>query len=509
MKKPQRSGVKEKKKKFHQLRLQISVWFIGLLLLSMVITTVINGLFLEHYYISKKTEVLQEAVENLEDLKVETASDGSSSAEVSDAMFKGSSENNLTWIVITADGQTVCAVGSNEDLLEARLVGYVYDLDKKKDHAKVIQQNDSYVIQQVSDRFAGMEYVESWGEMDNGCYFLIRTPLESIRESVSISNKFYFYVGIMIIVISGLVIWFVTKRITRPISELTLLSTKMSDLDFEAKYQSHSGNEIDELGENFNRMSEQLEKTISELKSANNQLQKDIENKERIDQMRQEFLNNVSHELKTPIALVQGYAEGLKENISEDPESREFYCDVIMDEAGKMNKLVRNLLTLNQLESGWVVLRLARFFFVSVIGGVLQSMYNMIQQKEAKVSFNADKPVYVWADEFKIEEVVTNYTSNALNHLDGEKEIEIRVFTEGDHVKVTVFNTGRPIPEADVPNLWNKFYKVDKARTREYGGSGIGLSIVKAIMEGLHQQYGVKNYDNGVEFWFTLDKKNQ
>ena len=381
MKKPQRSGVKVKKKKFHPLRLQISVWFIGLLLLSMVITTVINGLFLEHYYISKKTEVLQEAVENLEDLKVETTSDGSCSAEVSDAMFKDSSENNLTWIVITADGQTVCAVGSNEDLLEARLVGYVYDLDKKNDHAKVIQQNDNYVIQQVSDRFAGMEYVESWGEMDNGCYFLIRTPLESIRESVSISNKFYFYVGIMIIVISGLVIWFVTKRITRPISELTLLSTKMSDLDFEAKYQSHSGNEIDELGENFNRMSEQLEKTISELKSANNQLQKDIENKERIDQMRQEFLNNVSHELKTPIALVQGYAEGLKENISEDPESREFYCDVIMDEAGKMNKLVRNLLTLNQLESGRDEMTVERFDIVSVIRGVLQSMDIMIQQK--------------------------------------------------------------------------------------------------------------------------------
>ena len=145
--------------------------------------------------------------------------------------------------------------------------------------------------------------MESWGELKNGCYFLIRTPLESIRESVSISNKFYFYVGILIIVVSGFVIWFVTKRITRPISELTLLSTKMSELDFETKYQSHAGNEIDELGENFNRMSEQLEKTISELKSANNELQKDIENKERIDQMRQEFLNNVSHELKTPIAL--------------------------------------------------------------------------------------------------------------------------------------------------------------------------------------------------------------
>ena len=511
MKPKKKTAGKSEKRKFHPLRQQIEFWFIGLFLLSMVITTVINGLFLEHYYISKKTDVLQEAVKNLEALKMTTDSDGKCSADISDEMFKDSSENNLTWVVITADGQTVCSVGSNEDLLEARLVGYAYDLDQKKDdHAKTLQQNENYVIQQVRDRFAGMEYVESWGELKNGCYFLIRTPLESIRESVSISNKFYFYVGILIIVVSGFVIWFVTKRITRPISELTLLSTKMSELDFETKYQSHAGNEIDELGENFNRMSEQLEKTISELKSANNELQKDIENKERIDQMRQEFLNNVSHELKTPIALVQGYAEeGLKENISEDPESREFYCDVIMDEASKMNKLVRNLLTLNQLESGRDEMTVERFDIVTLIRGVLQSMDIMIQQKEAKVSFDAEKPVYVWADEFKIEEVVTNYTSNALNHLDGEKEIEIRVLTEENHVKVTVFNTGTPIPEEDIPNLWNKFYKVDKARTREYGGSGIGLSIVKAIMEGLHQQYGVQNYDNGVEFWFTLDRKNQ
>ena len=507
MKKPQRSGVKEKKKKFHPLRLQISVWFIGLLLLSMVITTVINGLFLEHYYISKKTEVLQDAVRNLEDLKVETTSDGSCSAEVSDAMFKGSSENNLTWIVITADGQTVCAVGSNEDLLEARLVGYVYDLDKKNDHAKVIQQNDNYVIQQVSDRFAGMEYVESWGEMDNGCYFLIRTPLESIRESVSISNKFYFYVGIMIIVISGLVIWFVTKRITRPISELTLLSTKMSDLDFEAKYQSHSGNEIDELGENFNRMSEQLEKTISELKSANNQLQKDIENKERIDQMRQEFLNNVSHELKTPIALVQGYAEGLKENISEDPESREFYCEVIMDESSKMNQMVKKLLTLNQLEFGNDQVNMERFDLTSLIQGVIQSSQILAQQAEVEIMFHQTEPLHVWGDEFKVEEVITNYVTNAIHYAKNEKKIDIRCTQENGVIRTSVFNTGDAIPEEELDKIWIKFYKVDKARTREYGGSGIGLSIVKAIMESMNQQCGVKNYDNGVEFWFTLDRK--
>ena len=124
-----------------------------------------------------------------------------------------------------------------------------------------------------------------------------------------------------------------------------------------------------------------------------------------------------------------------------------------------------------------------RFDIVSLIRGVLGSMHIMIEQKEATVIFEETEPVYVWADEFKIEEVVTNYTSNALNHLDGERKVEIKVLQEEDCVKVTVFNTGTPIPEEDIPNLWNKFYKVDKARTREYGGSGIGLAIVKKIIE--------------------------
>lgn len=343
--------------------------------------------------------------------------------------------------------------------------------------------------------------------LDEDHYFIIRTPLESIRESADISNKFYFAVGLAIIIVSGMMIMVVTKRITRPISELTELSKKMSDLDFEARYESKVGNEIDMLGDNFNRMSTQLENTISELKSANNELQRDIEDKIKIDKMRKEFLDNVSHELKTPIALIQGYAEGLKENISDDPESREFYCDVIMDEASKMNKLVKNLLTLNQLESGKDAVVMERFDIVSLIRGVLQTMDIMIGQKKAKVIFDEQKPIYVWADEFKTEEVVTNYVSNALNHLDGDRQIEIKLVDEDSRVKVTVFNNGTPIPEADIPNLWNKFYKVDKARTREYGGSGIGLSIVKAIMESMNQEYGVQNFDNGVEFWFTLDRK--
>jgi signal transduction histidine kinase len=115
------------------------------------------------------------------------------------------------------------------------------------------------------------------------------------------------------------------------------------------------------------------------------------------------------------------------------------------------------------------------------------------------------EPIYVWADEFKTEEVIMNYYTNALNHLDGECVIEIKLEKIDDKVRVSVFNTGEPIPEDSIDHIWEKFYKVDKARTREYGGSGVGLSIVKAIMDSMHQEYGVRNYDNGVEFWFELE----
>jgi signal transduction histidine kinase len=114
-------------------------------------------------------------------------------------------------------------------------------------------------------------------------------------------------------------------------------------------------------------------------------------------------------------------------------------------------------------------------------------------------------PIYVWADEFKVEEVFANYFTNAVNHCENEKIIEVKLTENDGTVMISVFNSGKPIPDDSVDHIWDKFYKVDKARTREYGGSGVGLSIVKAIMEAFNQQYGVQNYEDGVMFWFELD----
>lgn len=505
----------DKNMKHSTLKKQISILFTGLLVLAVFLIILVNALFLERFYISKKKEGLLTAMEYLERLETEHSEGSTESGaltledeEIPEDLRKLCSKNNLEWIIITEENGVIAYAGDTPALLRDRLFGYIYQLDTIKTKAKILKQTDRYVLQVVQDRFASMDYEEIWGLLKKGNYYLIRTPLESIRESVSISNHFYVYVGIAMLLVSGCAILFLTSRITRPISELTSLSARMKNLDFEARYLSHAGNEIDVLGENFNQMSEQLEQTISELKSANNELQRDIANKVEAEKRRTEFLNNVSHELKTPIALVQGYAEGLRDQISDDPESMEFYCDVIIDEAAKMNKLVKNLLTLNSLESGSDAPVMERFDLVPLAKGVLQSMDIMIRQKEAKLLFDENQPpVYVWADEFKIEEVLTNYVSNALNHLEGDNQIEICIHKEESDVRVTVFNTGQPIPEEDLDKLWNKFYKVDKARSREYGGSGIGLSIVKAIMEGMRQEYGVCNYDNGVEFWFTLDRK--
>lgn len=366
-------------------------------------------------------------------------------------------------------------------------------------------ETENYSIFSLYDARMKSQYIELVGFLESGEIVLMRSNMESMQESVKVANKFLVYAGIGSAVIISIIMFFVSRRFTGPVLQLAGIAKRMTELDFDVKYKVRSRDEIGELGNSINVLAEQLEKTISELKSANNELQMDIEKKTQADEVRKEFLSNVTHELKTPIALIQGYAEGLKDNISESSEDREFYCDVIIDEAGKMNAMVKKLLTLNHLEFGTTPVELARFDLTELIQAVLNSTEILAKQKQVTVHFEQTEPLYVWADEYMIEEVLTNYISNAFHHVSGANIIEVKVIPQGSHVRVAVFNTGSPIPEEELEKVWIKFYKVDKARTREYGGSGIGLSIVQAIMKAHNQAYGVKNHPSGVEFWFELD----
>ena len=484
---------------------QIAIIFIGLIVAIVAITILLNNQFLGSYYVYHKQETLIDVYGKMEAAVTQSGDSYQSMAEELNEVIE---IGNLSFIIVTGDNQRLLTSTSNEfqtSTMTQQLRGYL--LNKNQARGELLQASENYEIRRAHDMLDENEYLEMWGFLKDGSIFLVRTPLESIMESVTLSNRFFLFVIGVMLALGSVLIWYFSKRIANPILELANLSEQMANLDFNAKYMSGGENEIGVLGRNFNAMSEKLETTISELKRANYELERDIRKKEEIETMRTEFIGNVSHELKTPIALIQGYAEGLKEGISDDPESRAFYCDVIMDEATKMNHMVKNLLTLNQLELGEEEVVFERFDIVEMIEGVIQSAEIIIQQKNADVRLRADKPTYVWSDEWKVEQVFRNYFSNALNHLDGEKIIDIQVTKQGENVRISVFNTGNQIPEEDIDQIWNKFYKVDKARTREYGGNGIGLSIVKAIMDSFRKEYGVKNYNNGVQFWFELDTK--
>ncbi|WP_167954684.1 sensor histidine kinase [Anaerosporobacter faecicola] len=398
-------------------------------------------------------------------------------------------------------------IDQQREQLSERVGTYLLNRKNNRSVMKELSTSKNYGIYKIYDERMESYYIELFGVLDNGYIIYLRSNFESMQESVRIANKFLAYVGIIGTLMGIIVAMFVSKSFTRPIHQLSGIAKKMAKLDFDVKYTVTTKDEIGELGTSINTLSEKLEETISELKNANNELKSDIQNKIQIDEMRKEFLSNVTHELKTPIALIQGYAEGLLDNINEDEESRNFYCEVIIDEASKMNNMVKRLLSLNQIEFGKNQVNIERFDIVALIHGALNSTNILIQKKEAKVQFALTEPIDVWADEYMIEEVVTNYISNALNHLDYDKIIDIKIEQKIDCVRVSVFNTGDPIPSEDIDKIWIKFYKVDKARTREYGGNGIGLSIVKAIMSSHNRACGVINHDNGVEFWFELDTK--
>lgn len=495
-----------KKTEKGSLTKEIAFIISGLVVGTVILCWILNTVFLEKYYVINKRSILEDGFRVID----ETSAMGNLENPDFDVTFDNLCANgNITVLIIDSDRTIVRSSMNDPQKMLLEFMDIIFG--GQNETVTILAQQDNYMIQRRTDSRLDAEYLVLYGTLSNGNMILMRSALESIRESVKVSNQFLLYIGMSAIGMSLIVVFIVSKRVTNPILELTNISKRMTELDFEAKYclREVKQNEIDELGAHMNEMSQKLEYTISELKSANNQLLIDIEKKTQIDHMRKEFLSNVSHELKTPLALIQGYAEGLKECINEDEQSREFYCDVIIDEAEKMNLMVKKLLTLNQLESGGEVATMEHFNLTELIAGVLHSAEILLEQNGVKVKEVPTIPVYVWADEFMVEEVFTNYLSNAIHHAKREKEISIHYQYLENRIRVSVFNTGDLIPEDDIDKIWMKFYKVDKARTREYGGSGIGLSIVKAIMESLHRECGVLNHENGVEFWFELDAGNR
>ncbi len=362
-----------------------------------------------------------------------------------------------------------------------------------------------YHISRNKDVILKTDYFDLIGMLNNGYLIIIRAPISQIESAMVVVTKLFYFVAAGLLICGFMFMFAFSNIFSAPIKRLSHAAKRMTQLEFDVKVPVYTKDEIGELGKSMNEMSNKLEKTISELKAANIKLEQDIKEKQQIDDMRKEFLSHVSHELKTPIALVQGYAEGLKDNLFDDPESMEFYADVIIDEAHKMNILVKKLLDLNEIEFGTEPLKIERFELVDFIKDIINASKILIEDVDATVEFSESSPVFVWADEYMIEEVFTNYLTNAIHYVTKGGKIKIFFEKMETDIRVNVYNQGEHIAPEDIDKLFIKFYKSDKARTREYGGNGIGLSIVAATMHAHGKKYGVYNTDGGVVFYFDLD----
>ena len=476
-------------------------------LLIILFLIIVNNFALEKFYLYKKQNTLKSVYESLNDYYKTPGKDNDLQTELEKLSIK----NNFDILIKDNNGINLYTTNKNF----STVIGSINDILDKLQSGKELESNDNFTIKKQRDSKNGLSYMMLSGKLENGYFLYIRIPLNSIQDSVSISNNFLLMMAGFTILIASIMVTIVSKKFTEPILELNNIAKKMSNLDFSQKYKvTNARDEINDLGRSINTMSDKLERTIKQLRNSNIELERDIEEKSKIDEMRKTFISDVSHELKTPIALIQGYSEGLLENVNNDEESRKFYAEVILDETNKMDKLVKQLLELMKLEYGKREFNNKEFNIVELEKEVIRKTNVMIEEKQAEIKFDENEDIRVFADDFYIEQVLTNYLTNAIKNVKemyGEKYIKIsnEINKEEQKVCIKVFNTGEQISEENLNRIWNRFYKADESRHREDGGTGIGLAFVKAIMSNYDNKYGVKNLENGVEFYFELDMRQK
>ena len=493
----------KKQNPLKSVRVKLFMTLSLVILLIIIFLILVNNFVLGRFYLYSKRQTLKSVYRTVNDYY-----NNDKSENFEEKLEQIAIQNNFD--ILIRNNENVNIYTSNKDFYST--FGQMNEMTSRFNIGvgELIEQSDNFVIKKIKDSKNGITYILLSSTLDNGYLLYIRIPISSIQESVKISNNFLYLMAGFAILIAAVIVSYVSRKFTDPILELNDIAKKMSNLDFSHKYRIKDvDDEINNLGRSINVMSDKLERTINQLRNSNIELEKDIEEKSKIDEMRKSFISDVSHELKTPIALIQGYSEGLIENVNTDEESRKFYAEVIQDEINKMDKLVKQLLELMKLEYGKREFNNKVFDIVELESEVLRKSKVMLEEKNIKVEFENSGEIDVFADDFYIEQVITNYITNAIKNIkEVNKKKIIKVTNELNEdkqiVRVKVFNTGDNIKEENLMRIWNRFYKVDESRNRADGGTGIGLSFVKAVMNNYEQDYGIINKEDGVEFFFDL-----
>lgn len=361
--------------------------------------------------------------------------------------------------------------------------------------------SNGIVYEEAVRRFDNSEFLLCRKEIDSGFYAEVKIQKQLVMSSAKTANEFITVVSVLCLGLSMIWIVIFARRFSQPLAQMNTITRDMADLKFDRTITVNRNDEIGQLASSVNEMSASLSSTLDDLKRTNLKLRDEIELERQLDVMRKTFVANVSHELKTPISIISGYAEGLKLNVNGD--KREAYCDTIIDESRRMNNLVLSILELSKYESGQINAQFRAFD----INGMTDMLLNRIfENSDIKVQNKIPAQTVVFADEMQIEQALKSYLENAKSHTPGGGKVYVYSDEIDGKIRISVHNTGSHISEEEMPFIWQSFYRGDASHKRDKGRFGLGLSIVSAVMKIHNCHCGVYNTEDGVTFWLELDK---
>lgn len=328
-------------------------------------------------------------------------------------------------------------------------------------------------------------------------YIYAMASLQPVDEAVQMVQDYYIYIIAFVVVLIFLASFYYSKQIAKPLLKINDTTKKIAHLDFTEKIPITSKDEIGDLSQNINTLSNKLHSHIG-------QLEQDIEKERKLENTRKEFIAGVSHELKTPLSIMKSCISILKDGVAE--HKKDYYFQAMEKEVDKMDILILDMLELAKFESGTYNMKMDSFYIDGVIEEICEQLSAEIEKKELSVHKHIC-PAEVIGNQNRIEQVIVNFITNAIRYTPEKEDIIISTIDGKDHIKVCIENKGAHIEEEQLDKIWDRFYRVDAARKRSQGGTGLGLAISKNILELHDAEYGVKNTEDGVLFYFYLPKK--
>lgn len=461
--------------------------FSNLFLFLIIFTLILVGslwtfqlLFLPDYYENKKVETIKTSIVEIDEI----------------IQKENFSEDALEKIVTTTErlnGRIIIYDLNGEIILQEGPQGMMRETRLSRDQVAQlkIEKNMVYKTNAVRGNSEFLAYL-SLG-IDN--IYLVLTPFQAIEDAISITSGFYLLLFLGGIIIALILAYFFAGRISKPLIKLNKVASDIASLNFNSKWDGERSDEIGQLGNSLNKLSYNLEKALSDL-------QEELEKEKNLDKLRKNFVSRVSHELQTPIAIINGHIEALNDQIPQSDEEKNEYLKIVEKETNKMSKLIKDLLDLTQLESGTFRIKKHIINYSDLIEEKLNSFKILLKEKNIHIikNYTSDN-INIYGDEYRIDQVLNNFIQNAINNTSEEGKIEINIIEDKNYVKTEIINEGKNIPEDIIYHIWEPFFKGEERK-----GTGIGLAVVKSIINLHGGVTGVENLENGVKMYFSIPK---